>query len=115
MATAPQPGRSSGTGLNQNLAAALSYVAGFVSGVVVLMMEKENAYVRFHAMQSTITFLAVVVGAVLVSNVPVIGRFLYPLFVLGVAVLWLILMAKALNGERYKLPYVGDMAEKQVK
>ena len=48
------------TGLDANLAAALSYLLGFVTGVIFLLLEKENRFVRFHAMQSMLAFGAII-------------------------------------------------------
>ena len=50
----------SSTGLDPNLAGLLTYVLGFISGLVFLVLEKQNSYVRFHAYQSTIVFLALI-------------------------------------------------------
>lgn len=104
-----------GTGLDPKFAAALAYVGGAMSGILFLIVEKTDPYVRFHAMQSTITFLVVVVLYPFVVSVPLVGRPLSWAFVIGVAVLWVFLIVKAFMGERYKLPYVGDWAEGQVK
>jgi uncharacterized membrane protein len=102
------------TGLDQNIAGALTYLGGAVTGVLFLIIDKDNKFVRFHAMQSTITFVAVLVLSFVFFAIPIIGWILYPLFMIGVLVLWLFLMYKAFNGQMYKLPYVGDLAEKQL-
>ena len=104
-----------GTGLDPKFAGALAYVGGAMSGILLLIVEKTDPFVRFHAMQSTITFLVVVVLYPFVASVPLVGRPLSWAFVIGVAVLWVFLIVKAFMGERYKLPYVGDWAEGQVK
>jgi uncharacterized membrane protein len=100
-----------GTGLDPKFAAALAYVGGAMSGILFLLVEKKDLYVRFHAMQSTITFLGVVVLYPFVMSVPFVGRVLSWVFVIGVGVLWAFLIFKAFMGERYKLPYIGDWAE----
>jgi uncharacterized membrane protein len=102
-------------GLDPKFAAALAYVGGAMSGILFLIVEKTDPFVRFHAMQSTITFLVVVVLYPFVVSVPLVGRPLSWAFVIGVGVLWVFLIVKAFMGERYKLPYVGDWAEGQVK
>lgn len=95
---------------NQNLMAAASYLLGFITGVVMLLVEKNNKFVRFHAMQSVVTFgLLFVLGLV-----PVIGWVLGVVLVPITFILWLVLMFKAYQGEMYKLPLVGDFAEKQL-
>lgn len=92
--------------------AALSYVLGLLSGIAVLLLEKKDGYVRFHAMQSVLTFSAVAILWVLVPTIPVVGdfRFFLGLFRLAVACLWGLLLWKALMGEAYRLPYIGDLA-----
>ena len=101
--------------LGPNVVAVLAYLGGAITGIVVLVMEKKDQFVRFHAMQSTITFLLVLVANLMLRNIPVVGRLAYLPFALAVAALWIALMAKAFMGERYKLPYIGDFAERQLK
>lgn len=105
----------SSTGLDANLAAALSYLAGFITGIVMLIVEKNSRFVRFHAMQSTVFFVAVLVLSVAINSIPLLGPFVYA-FLLFPAVLiaWLVLMFKAYSGEWFKLPVAGDFAEKQI-
>jgi uncharacterized membrane protein len=92
--------------------AALAYVFGLISGITVLLMEKEDRYVRFHAMQSVLTFGAIAVLWVLLPTVPIVGdlRVLLGMYWAGVLALWALLMWKALQGEAYRLPYIGDIA-----
>jgi uncharacterized membrane protein len=108
-------GETSSTRLDANLAAALAYLCGFVTGLILLAVEKESRFVRFHAMQSTVLFLGVLVLSIAVNSILLLGALLYA-FVLfpAVVILWLVLMFKAYNGERFKLPIVGDFAEKQI-
>ena len=93
----------SSTGLEENVAAFLCYLLGFVTGIVFLVVEKRSSFVKFHARQSTITFLIILA----LSWIPVVG-FLF--WILGIC-LWLILMIKALQGKRYLLPIVGNLIE----
>jgi len=97
-----------GTGLPVNTAAALSYVFGWLSGIIIFLIEKDS-YVRFHAMQSIITFGILSIAMM----VPIIGLMLSPLLMILAFVLWIILIIKAYQGEKYKLPVVGDFAQKQ--
>jgi len=103
------------SGIDANLAAALSYLVGFVTGIIFLLVEKENRFVRFHAMQSTLFFLAVVAIDVLLQIIPLIG-FLVVVFVVipASALVWLLLMYKAYQGEEYKLPLVGQWAADRI-
>ena len=98
-----------GTGLPKNTAAALSYVLGWLTGIVFLLIEKDP-FVRFHAMQSIITFGLLTI----ISFVPIIGWLLSPLAMIVGFVLWLVLIFKAYQGEEFKLPVIGDFAKKQV-
>ena len=99
--------KKSSTGLEENVAGFLCYLFGFFTGVVFLIVEKQSRFVKFHAMQSTITFLIIFVILLLFGWIPVLGA----LFWIGSLILWLLLMIKALRGERYALPIVGKMAE----
>jgi uncharacterized membrane protein len=100
----------SSTGLDENVAGFLCYLFGFVTGIVFLVVEKESRFVKFHAMQSTITFLGLFIISMIIGWIPIIGLLVYPIWILSL-VLWLILMIKALQGKRYSLPIVGKMAE----
>ncbi len=96
-----------GTGLPKNTAAALSYVLGWLTGIVFLLIEKDP-FVRFHAMQSIVVFGALTIIALL----PVVGWVLSPLVMIVGFVLWLVLIYKAYQGEEFSLPVVGDWAKK---
>jgi uncharacterized membrane protein len=102
-------------GLDENIAAAACYVLGWLTGIIFFIMEKENKTVRFHAMQSILTFLPLCVVYWVLSLVFfMIGLgFIGLLVALVMLVLWLVLMLKAYQGEKFKLPVVGDIAESQ--
>lgn len=109
---APDP---SSTGLDPTLAALLAYLVGPFTGLFFLLVEKKSRFVRFHAMQSTITFLALMVVSIVAGFVPVLGALVgFAASVLGL-VLWVLLMVRALQGDWYKLPVVGDMAEERAR
>ena len=101
-------------GMQANMAALLSYLLGFITGIIFYIVEKENKFVRFHAMQSMITFGALFVLQIVLGFIPVIGWILMPLVSIASLILWIILMIKAYQGEKFKLPIAGDIAEKQV-
>lgn len=103
----------SSTGLDPNLAGLLTYVLGFVSGLVFLVLEKQSPFVRFHAYQSTILFLAISITGFILGFIPLIGSLLGSVLGLASLVLWVVLMLKAYQGERFKLPILGDMAEER--
>jgi len=97
----------SSTGLDENVAGLLCYLFGFVTGIIFLVVEKKSSFVKFHAKQSTITFLGLFVLSLLFGWIPVIGA----LILIFSIILWFILMIRALQGKRYLLPIVGKMVE----
>ncbi|MCF8111954.1 MAG: DUF4870 domain-containing protein [Desulfobacteraceae bacterium] len=101
-------------GIDENIEALLCYVVGWITGIVFLVLEKENLFVRFHAMQSLVVFLALFVVMVVLGWIPIIGWLLAPIIFLLGAILWILLMVKAFQGERYKLPWAGEFAENQI-
>jgi uncharacterized membrane protein len=103
----------SSTGLEENVAGFLCYLFGFITGIIFLILEKRSRFVKFHAMQSTITFLGLFVISLILSLIPIINLLVFPLWIL-ILVLWLLLMIKALQGKRYALPIVGKMAEEKI-
>jgi uncharacterized membrane protein len=102
----------SSTGLDENVAGFLCYLLGFITGIVFLVVEKKSSFVKFHAMQSTITFLSLFVIPLILGFIPIIALLIYPIWILSL-ILWLLLMIKAIRGERYSLPIVGKMAEEK--
>lgn len=102
--------------IEPNVMAALAYAIPLVMGVVVLLTEKENKFVRFHAFQSIIFGLCWAGASAIATSLHVvlIGLILSPLVaVTGVAV-WFFLMWKAYNNVEYQLPFVGKVAHDQV-
>lgn len=99
---------------NQNVLGAIAYLFGFISGIILLIVEKNNKYVRFHAMQSTIVFLGIFVVSFVVEYIPLLNVIVSPLLWIVSLILWILLMVKAFQGETYKLPYVGKIAEDQL-
>ena len=100
------------TGLRENVAGLLCYVLGWVSGIVFLIIEPENKFVRFHAFQSIIAFGILSIAGLILRWIPWIGGFFGALIGIVAFVLWVVLMVKAYQGTRYKLPWAGDKAEK---
>lgn len=127
----PPPPRSApsiaqAAGLEENVAAALCYLVGVLTGILFLVIDpyNRNPTIRFHAFQSIFAWIAaMVIGMALsmfsypIAAVPFIGWIidilLWLAFSLGVLVLWLFLMYKAYNKERVVLPVIGVWAEKQ--
>jgi uncharacterized membrane protein len=107
------PQEASSTGLDPNLAGLLCYLLSWVTGIVFLIVEKENRFVRFHAYQSLAVFGSLSVLSLVAGVIPVIGKLIA--FLVGPVwlVLWILLMVKAYQGERFKIPLAGDWAEEQ--
>ena len=118
----PPPPAAAQPGLDRNMASALCYLLGLITGIVFLVLEPYNRdkTIRFHAFQSIFLNLAIFVCAfalTIVAYMPFLGLlftfvlgFLLPLACIA---LWIILMFKAYNGERLVLPIIGPLAEKQ--
>ena len=102
------------SGLSQNVAGALAYFLGPVTGILFLLIEKQNKFVRFHAMQSTLTFGGVFVLNIVLGFIPILGWIAGTLMSLVSLILWVFLMYEAFNNEEYELPVVGDIARKQM-
>ena len=104
----------SSTGLDENVAGLLCYVLGWISGLVFILMEKQSKFVRFHALQSIYVFGVLTVASIILGWIPVIGPVvLSPLLGLLGLILWILLMVKAYQGTKYKLPWAGNIAEKR--
>ena len=99
-------------GMQPNLAGLLCYFFGFITGLVFYFVEKKNKFVRFHAMQSIVVFGSFFVANLVLLVLPVIGVVIGGLLSLLSLVLWVLLMIKAYQGEFFKLPIAGDIAEK---
>ncbi|NJE10289.1 DUF4870 domain-containing protein [Thermococcus sp. MAR1] len=110
----PEEPKKTSLGMEENVEGLLAYVLGWLTGIIFLLLEKESDFVRFHAMQSTITFLGLTILQIVLGFIPIIGTLLGALlWVLGL-VLWIVGMLKAYQGERYKFPIVGNLAEEWV-
>ncbi len=118
--------------LEENVASALCYVLTWLTGIIFYLLEKKNKTVRFHAMQSILTFLPLTIlgwifgwlGAPKVvyesyyygyypvnPGIPALIWLSWIIWAV-MAILWIILIIKAYQGEKFKLPVVGDIAEK---
>jgi len=119
----PSAPQKTSMGMEPNMAAALSYLCGWLTGLVFYLMEKESNFVRFHAMQSILTFGGLTVSSIALS---IIGMLPIPgtgflsfgghiiVWIAGF-VAWVFCLLKAYQGERFHLPIVGEIAEKNVK
>ena len=107
-------GDKTSMGMEQNVAGLLCYIAGWITGLVFYLMEKDNRFVRFHAMQSIVVFGALTVVSIVLSVIPVIGWIIGWLIGVLALVLWIVLMVKAYQNQWFKLPWAGDFAEKHI-
>jgi len=86
--------------LNENVAGLLCYVLGWVSGVIFLLIEPENKFVRFHAIQSIAVFGVLTIALILLRPIPVLGI----AFTILIGLLWfilcIVLMVKAFQGKK---------------
>jgi len=121
----------SSTGLDENVAALLSYIFHWVSGLIFFLIEKESRLVRFHAMQSIL--LSVLAGIVLIvlwvmsiviwlvttqlpgflaAIVNLVVMLLWIIVCVGLLIAWIMCLVKAFQGQYFKLPIIGNFAEK---
>ena len=118
-AAAAPPAASTG-GLTDNVAGMLAYVT-IIPAIVFLVMEPYNKsrFIRFHAFQClffTVAWFVLWIALNIVAHIPILGWLtilIWPLVGLAGLVIWIILLLKANGGQMYKLPVIGDMAEKQ--
>ncbi len=115
---AQSPLGPSSMGMQPNVAAGLSYVFGWVTGLIFFLVEKQNRFVRFHAMQSILFFGGLTVINIILNVIGNFGVLWYLTFLLGwvVGIVglvgWIVLMINGFQGKYFKLPIVGDYAEK---
>lgn len=97
-----------------NVAGLLCYVGVWITGIIFFILEQKNNWIRFHAAQSIVVFGTLAVAGAILGWIPAIG----PVFtsIIGIIgfVCWIVLMVKAHHGERYKMPWAGDIAERMV-
>ena len=108
--TPPPPAQS---GLSDNAAGALAYVT-VIPAIIFLIAEpyNKNPYIKFHAWQSIFLGIAAfVIG--FINVIPILGQIIFLLGMLALFIAWVICLLKALKGERFKLPFIGNLAEKQ--
>lgn len=121
------PAGTAAGGMTDNVAGALCYLVGFITGILFLVLEPYNRKreVRFHAFQSIflgVAWVAVWIvlaigGMVLGTVLPLVGTMLMGVVSLavwaGFVIVWVILMVKTFNGSKWVLPVIGPLAEKQ--
>jgi len=131
MATTDQPGsgesvgQETETGLEENVAAALSYVLGFITGIIMFLVESENDHVRFHAAQSIVVFGALFVVSIAMSFIraiaglsDILGFIVGAIFGLigivlwlGGFILWIYLLVRTYQGKNPRIPVAAGIAD----
>ena|SRR5215813_4890587 len=121
----------SSTGLDENVAALLSYVFGWLSGLIFFLIEKDSRLVRFHAMQSLLFNVLIAIVAIVLwvvafvvlivstqlpsfvgSLVGLLATLIWVVFFIGIAIAWILCLIKAFQSQYFKLPIIGNFAEK---
>ncbi|NLD27441.1 MAG: DUF4870 domain-containing protein [Myxococcales bacterium] len=112
------------TGLTPNIAGLLCYICAPITGIIFMLIEKSNKDVRFHAWQSMIFGVAYIVAMIalqivaailgmIASVLGIIVGFFVPILMLIAFILWIVCMVKAYQGERWRIPFLGDIAAKK--
>jgi uncharacterized membrane protein len=109
--------------MTDNVAGALCYLLLLITGILFLVLPpfNQNKFVRFHAFQAIFLHIAwivlwianIVIGVVLPWQLSMISALLWLVIGLGGLALWILCIVKAYNHERFKLPIIGDLAQKQ--
>jgi uncharacterized membrane protein len=113
-----------GTGLAPNIASLLCYICTPITGIIFLLIEKENRDVKFHAWQSLVfgvayialiivlEILAAILGMI-ASVLGIIVGFFIPILMLAAFIIWIVCLVKSYQGERWRIPFIGDFAAKK--
>lgn len=105
-------GNKTSIGLTENVGGLLCYI--FVIGLVFLFMEKENRFIRFHALQSVFTAIAIFLISIVLGFIPIFGAIAGLLLSPLAFALMVFMMYQAYQGNYYKLPFIGDVVENQL-
>jgi len=111
---------TAGGGLTDNMAGALAYVT-IIPAIVFLVLEpySKKRFIRFHSFQClffAVAWTVLWIALRIIVQIPILGWatiLLWPLVSLAGLIIWVILVLKAYQGQTFKLPVIGDMAEKQ--
>ena len=106
-----QAGPQATINLSPNITGVLCYLGIWITGIIFFILEQKNRWVRFHAAQSIVVFGGLGIIYAILHWIPYLGVFFsVVIWIVGI-ILWIFLMSKAYNGERFKLPLAGDIAE----
>ncbi len=113
-----------GTGLAQNLANALCYIVMPVSSIIMMLLEEDNKEVQYHAWQGTafgvgclllitlIYIVAGIFGKIWSFLGIIVSLLIFPVF-LGAFIIWFVSLIKAYQGDRWRIPFIAEFAEKK--
>ena len=112
--TATATATSAAGGLSANVAGLLSYLL-FIPAIIFLVMEPYNKdkLIRFHSFQAIFLGVASIIGHFILTVIPIIGWVLLPFFSLFILVIAVVAAVKAFQGNKWVLPVIGPMAQKQ--
>lgn len=132
----PQMSQRSGTGLDENVGGALSYLLGFITGIIMYFVEPENEFVRFHAAQSIALSAVLIVVSIVLSVISTLitslffvnspGSFalfsilslivglVYLVFAVGSFALWIYMMVRAYQGQSPRIPIAASIADRML-
>lgn len=124
-ATVPAVPTASTGGMADNIAGMLAYIT-IIPAIIFLVIEpyNKNRFVRFHSWQNIffhaawiVLWIGLMILSAVLAFIPILGHLvaflLWMALAIGGFVLWIILLIKANSGQMYKLPFIGDLAEKQ--
>ena len=102
---------SSSTGLSENIGAFLSYLFGWLSGLILFLVEKDNKPIRFHAAQSIILFLSLLI---LIWVTSMISTTISSLLASATGIIWIVMLVLSLLGKAPRLPLISGVADSMV-
>lgn len=109
-----QRGAASTTKLEPNIAGLLCYVGLWVTGIIFLVIEQKDEFVRFHASQSIIVFGSLAIAGAILNRIPFLGWYFGVIIGVLTFILWIVLMVKAYQGQLYKVALAGNLADRML-
>jgi len=107
--------KTTSIGIDENVACFLSYLLGWVSGLIIFLIEKENKVVKFHAAQSIILFGSISIIQSIFGFRFLLGTGIFRLLSLATFAIWIFLLVKSWSKDYFRIPVVDDIAEKLIK
>ena len=99
------------TGLPDNMAKCLAYVFGWISGLAIFFIEKQDHSVRFHGAQAIVLFGALTILNIFLPIIPALGPLIMVVLAPVSLILWLVLMVMSLVGNAPRLPVIANFAD----